>query len=144
MKKIIALLVAASLTVMAGAALAANANLSVTANVTGVCSITGGTLAFGELTPLTAPLVTANSAGVQVACTNGTAYTLLADKGTTANPGKLANGTSTIDYTISFTGSGTGTGSPVAVPITGTIAAGSYNGAAPGSYTDTIVLTVTP
>jgi len=144
MKKIIALIVAASLTVMAGTALAANANLSVTANVTGVCSITGGTLAFGELTPLTAPVVTANSAGVNVACTNGTAYTLGANKGTTLNPGKLLNGTSSIDYTISFTGAGTGTGLPVAVPITGTIAAGTYNSAKPGTYTDTIILTVTP
>lgn len=144
MKKIVALIVATSITVMAGAALAAQANLSVTANVTGVCSITGGTLAFGELTPLTAPLVTANSAGVAVACTNGTAYTLGADKGTASDPGVLTNGSSNIDYTISFTGSGTGTGSPVAVPIMGTIAAGTYKDATPGTYTDTIVLTVTP
>lgn len=144
MKKIVALIVASSLMAMAGTALAATANLSVTANVTGVCSITGGTLAFGELTPLTAPLVTANSTGVAVACTNGTAYTLGANKGTSTTPGVLTNGSSNIEYTIAFTESGTGTGSPVAVPISGTIAADSYNDATPGSYTDTIVLTVTP
>jgi len=142
MKKIVALIVATSLTVMAGAVQAAD--LSVTANVKAACSITGGNLAFGELTPLTAPLVIANSADVKVACTNGTPYTVVADKGSSTKPGTLKYGSSTINYTIDFEGSGTGTGSSVAIPIKGTIALGTYNDAEPGSYTDTVVLTFSP
>ena len=147
MKKLIAITAAAAIVAMTGTAMAAgSANLDVTATVTGTCSVSGGTLAFGALDPLTAPEVTANSAGVSVTCTNGQAYTLdtTANRGTVGNPGVLGNGTSTIQYTIAYTATGMGNGAAQPVSITGTIAAGTYNTATPGSYTDTIQINVNP
>ena len=147
MKKLIAIAAAAAIVAMAGTAMAAgSADLDVTANITASCTVSGGTLAFGALDPLTAPVVTQTTNDVEVTCTNGTGYTLstTGNKGTAGNLGTLNNGTSTINYTISYTATGTGTGLPVAVPITGTIAAGTYNTATPGSYTDTIEINVTP
>lgn len=149
MKKLLTVVAAAAIVTMAGSAMAAgSANLSVTANIVATCSVSGGTLAFGALDPFTTPLVTANSSGVTVTCTNGTGYTLstTGNRGFTGTPGVLTNGTSNINYTIAFDNglTGTGTGLAVAVPITGTIASGSYSGATPGSYTDTIQINVTP
>lgn len=147
MKKIVALIVAMSLTVMAGAALAATANLDVTATVTPTCSITGGDLKFGNLDPTNAVAKTASSTGVTIKCTNGTVYTLEGDDGDNAGAGTqkyLTNGTSNIPYSVTIPAGGTGTGSDVAVTIDGLIAANTYASATAGSYTDTIELTVLP
>lgn len=147
MKRLVAIAAAAAILAMAGMSMAADsANLTVTANIVASCAVSDGTLAFGALDPLTAPVVNVTTNDVRVTCTNGTGYTLstTANKGSAGNPGTLTSGTNTINYTIAFTSTGTGTGSAVAVPITGTIAANTYNAAPPGTYTDTIQLNVTP
>jgi len=150
MKKIVALIVATSITVMAGTAMAATANLDVSATVTPTCTMNtdAGTLAFGSLDP-TAPVAkTASSSGVTITCTNGTAYTLVGNDG--ANPAstqkRLRNGTTTnyIPYSVTIPSSGTGSGSAVPISIAGLIAENSYSTAPAGSYADTIILTVTP
>lgn len=146
MKKLLAITAAAAIMAMAGTAMAAD--LTVTASIVASCTVSDGAIAFGALDPLTALEVTAPSSGVEVTCTNGTPYTLstTANKGSAGNPGTLTSGGNIINYTIAFVNgtTGTGTGLPVAVPITGTIPADSYNEAPPGTYSDTIVLNVTP
>ncbi|PKN12356.1 MAG: hypothetical protein CVU69_07680 [Deltaproteobacteria bacterium HGW-Deltaproteobacteria-4] len=140
MKKILVL--AAAIALVSSTAFAAGtATLTVTANVTATCAITGGTLGFGALDPLVGGAVGPVAAsGVQVTCSNGTAFTVSDD----ASTKPLVNGASTIPFTLGHTGSGTGTGTAVAYAITGNIAAGTYATALAGAYTSNVILSVTP
>ncbi len=147
MKKLLAIITVVGITAMAGTAMAVTANLDVSAKITAACSVTGGALDFGALDPLTAPLVTKDSTGVSVTCTNGAGYTIALDKGEHISGGtqaNLSNGTDNIPYSVSSPASGTGSGAAQPITITGTIAAGSYSTASAGTYGDTMVITVTP
>ncbi len=150
MKKLSALL-AAAVVVMTGTAMAATTgNLAVSANVNASCSIVGGTLSFGTLDAVNAPAVGPTpNVGVEVTCTNGTTYNVTKNDGANSSGGgvlrlKGPGATDYITYTLAMPGLGTGNGLAQPIAITGSIAAGTYVGAATGAYTDTVVLTVGP
>ncbi len=149
MKKLLAIAAAAAAIVaMAGTAMAATANLSVTASIANACSVTGGTLAFGALNTLTAPLVTATSSGVSITCTKGDAYTVAIDNGTHESGSqaflKHATLADTIPYSVTVPTVSAGTGAAQPITLTGEIAATTYATASAGNYSDTMVITVTP
>jgi spore coat protein U-like protein len=149
MKKIIAISATAALLAMTGSAMAAStATLAVSATVANACSVTGGTLSFGALNTLTAPLASGTSAGVTVTCTKSDPYTVAVDKGANfvgaqANL-KNAGNSDVIPYSLTVPGVSAGTGAAQTVAITGSIAAGSYTTASAGTYNDTVTITVTP
>lgn len=144
----------------------ATANLAVSATVSASCSISTSALAFGAYDPVganaSAPLDA--SGAVIVTCTNGASTTVTLGQGTHANTGSTDAaplrrmkdaGTNFLSYTLyqdagrttswantSGTGVGhTGAGSATNIAVYGRIAGGQN--VAPGSYTDTVVATVT-
>ena len=147
MKKLIAISAAAAIIAMAGTAMAATANLSLSATVISACVVTPGTLAFGNLDPTTSPVVNATSAGVTVTCTKGDGYSMTLNLGQNPVAG-VANlkgsGTDVIPYTLTVPPLTAGTGTAQTVAITGAIAANSYKTVAAASFSDTVVITVTP
>lgn len=127
-----------------GNVMAADADLTVTAEVDATCTITAGTLDFGVLDPTSgdAATVTNNSAAT-VTCTSGQDYTLSDDDGVRGDH-TLSDGTNTIAYTLAYTTSGTGDGTAENISIQGDIAFSAYQTKPAGTYTDTVVLTVSP
>jgi len=127
--------------------MAATANLSLTATVIPACVVTPGTLAFGNLDPTTSPAVNVSSTGVTVTCTKNDGYHITLDKGQNSVAG-VANlkgsGSDVIPYTLTLPTLTAGTGLPQTVAIAGAIAANSYNTVAAATFTDTVVITVTP
>jgi spore coat protein U-like protein len=150
MKKLLAITVSAAIVAVAGSVMAATtANLAVSATVANACSVTGGSLLFGALDTLGAPVVNGTSTGVTVTCTKGDAtYSVAVDKGANfvGTQANLKNGANTdkIPYSLTVPAVVAATGLPQAVAITGTIPVGSYTLASSGTYTDTVVITVTP
>lgn len=142
------------------------ANLSVTASVTANCSISTAPVAFGAYDPVSTNASTAlNGTGtVNVTCTSGASTTVTLGQG--LNPGagssdtaparRLTDGTSHfLTYSL-FSDNGrttvwgntgatgvpsTGTGSQVALTVYGAVDAGQN--VPTGSYSDTVVATVT-
>ena len=134
--------------------------LSVTAAIAATCVINAASMAFGAYNP------TANSTldaigSISVSCTNGTAYSIGLDKG--AGTGAsiatrvMMNGASTLQYQIfrdsgrsqnwgntvgTDTVSGTGTGFAQTLTAYGRITSGQPS-ARPGSYSDTVTVTIT-
>ena len=148
MKKLLTITAAAAIVAMAGSAMAATGTLTVSATIVNACSVTGGTLSFGALNTLTAPLVSGTSAGVTVTCTKSDPYTVAVDKGANfvgaqANL-KNAGNTDVIPYSLTVPAVTPGTGAAQTIAITGTIAAGTYFTASAGTYNDTVTITVTP
>lgn len=145
MKKMQLIVMAAAMLLMAGTAMAANsATLNVTASVLGTCSITGtGTLNFGLLDPVLAPLVNATSSGLSINCSNGTPYAVTSSLGVTGL-GTLSDGTNSFNYTLTLPPGGTGTGVAVPYNVTGLIAAGAYAGMPANIYNSTVTLNITP
>lgn len=159
---------AAMLAGAAGSAGAATATttFTVTATVLKYCTVSSTNLAFGNYTPSTGALT--NTATVTYACTNGTPITSIAlnvgtTTGATMAQRLMSNGASgTLQYNLyttnaytsiwgdgtggsvtqaGTTGSGLGTNSTLTVY--GKLPDGATNqAAAPGSYTDTITVTI--
>jgi spore coat protein U-like protein len=149
----------------ASSAATATTNLEVTATVAASCSITTTPVAFGEV-PTNGSTVSTNGA-IKVTCSNGTTAVVTLDEGlnkhmgsTPVNPYRQMKHSSTEDFLIynlysedqstTFgTGEGpyntlTGTGAEHSINVYGTAAFNTDNGSAtPGSYTDTVVATVT-
>jgi spore coat protein U-like protein len=148
MKKLLAITAAAAIIAIAGSAMAATANLAVSASISNACSVTGGTLSFGALNTLTAPLVTATSSGVSITCTKGDVYTVATNYGVNfvGTQANIKNGSNLdkIPYSVALPALSAGTGLAQTLAITGTIVAGTYSTASAGTYTDTMVITVTP
>ena len=132
------------------------AQFSVTATIVKDCTVSAGNLAFGNYT---GAVKTATSS-VSVTCTSGTAYTVglsagLAS-GATVTTRQMQNGTALLNYGL-FTNSGhitnwgntsgtnwvsgSGSGSAQGITVYGQIPATQY--VKPGSYTDTITVSVT-
>lgn len=135
-------------------------NLTVTATVNGACTIGDATLAFGVYDPAAAALTGTTSFSVQ--CTKTTQGTITFDQGLAAsatgntrlmkvNPGDAD--TEALSYEL-FADAGftlplgtsnsiviDGTGAIIPVEIHGRIPAAQF--VAPGSYTDTVVATIT-
>lgn len=152
MKKLIVVLIAISIIAMSGVAMAGDtATLTVSASVTGTCKFNAGaTLDFGSLDPSSTADATAQVKPTYW-CTKGTTAT-----GVTAGQGlnysssnRMAGGTPAdfIPYSLSLTGgtqTGAGKGTPLTLTIDGTITNANYINASAGSYTDSVVLTITP
>lgn len=141
------------------------ANLSVTATVAANCTVTTSALAFGAYDPVNTNLSTAllGTGTISVRCTNGSAATLELDQGLNAAAGstasaplrRLKSGSNHLSYSLFSdaprtvvwaTGgpqsvSHTGTGNVTALTVYGSVAAGQQVPA--GSYSDTVVVTVT-
>ncbi len=134
----------------------ATAQFSVTATIVKDCTVSAGNLIFGNYT---GAVKTATSS-VSVTCTSGTTYTVglsagLAS-GATVTTRQMQSGSALLNYGL-FTNSGhtinwgntsgtnwvsgTGTGSAKAITVYGQIPAAQY--VKPGSYTDTITVSVT-
>lgn len=136
---------------------------AVTATVQSTCSASATALAFGTYTP-GAGAVTNNST-ISVKCTKNTPYTVTLNAGTTTGDAftqrLMASGANTLQYnlytTAAFTtvfgdgtggtGTQTGTGAGVATANTVTVYgqlldSASNQAAVPGSYSDTITVTV--
>lgn len=144
----------------------ATANLNVSATVSASCSISTSALAFGAYDPVgahaAAPLDA--SGAVIVTCTNGASTTVTLGQGSNANTGSSDAaplrrmrdaGTNYLSYTLyqdagrtttwgntAGTGVGhTGAGSATNIAVYGRIPGGQN--VASGSYSDTVVATVT-
>jgi spore coat protein U-like protein len=170
-RRVIRMAVASTFALCAGSlggnsyATTATSNLSVTATVAANCSISAGTLAFGSYDPVVTNASAAlNGSGtVNVTCTNGTSATITLGQGsnpaggsTDAAPARqMANGANRLSYDLysdaarttvwgntAGTGLGhTGTGAAVALTVYGSVPGGQNKPA--GSYSDTVVATVT-
>jgi hypothetical protein len=120
---------------LAPAAMAGNSNtLTATATVQAVCnfSTTTSSLAFGSIDPTgTGPITQTTS--IAYACTSGTAPTL-----TMPTSGTMTSGANSLPFSLANTDTGT------AINITGTVAQTDYQGAPAGSYSGTVVYSITP
>ncbi|HVC30624.1 MAG TPA: spore coat U domain-containing protein [Steroidobacteraceae bacterium] len=165
-KILLAAAAAAAITASAGGAHAATATstFQVSATVLKACTVSAAPLAFGNYTPGAGPV--SASTTISVDCTSGTGYTVSLNGGTTTggtvSQRLMANGTNTLQYNLytnntystilgdgtgpSVTASGTGSGMNISNSLTvyGDLPDDAANQAAvPGSYTDTIQVTVT-
>jgi spore coat protein U-like protein len=167
MRKLLSVAIAAgAMTILASSVGAAtlSSSFTVTATVQKTCAISSSSnMTFPTYTPAGGPQVV--TGGVSVKCTNGTPFTVALSAGSTTGSTVaqrlLANGTNTLQYnlfvdtawtktfgdgTTGTLGAGTGTGvaNAVTVPVYGQILDSAFNqAAAPGTYTDTINVTVT-
>lgn len=161
MKKVLMLLVAATLVAMAGSAMADTATIAVSAQVRGTCRFTNiSAISFGDL-PFDAAgnasgILTPVTGSASFWCTNGASYTITDDGGQygAVLPAGFKMRSDTvvpreyIAYTFAVTsGNTTGTGDGPSNPITlnyeATVPA-SYTNNTPDAYSDTITLTITP
>ncbi len=158
-----ALFLAASSATYAGTA---TSNLSVTADVTANCTITTAPVAFGNYDPVSANATNPLDANgtITVTCTTGSAATITLGQGSNAATGSSDaaplrqmkdTGTDVLAYSLyqdsglttvwgntSVTGvADTGNGTAQNVTVYGSVAAGQNVPA--GSYSDTVVATVT-
>ena len=152
--------------VVAGAADAATtpATMPVSATVQATCSASTGPLAFGAYTPGGGQR-TGNTT-INVRCTKSTGFTVALNTGATAGgtfaQRLMASGSNTLQYnlyttagfasvfgdgsssTLTIAGTGAGVSNPNAVTVFGQLPDSAANQlAVPGSYTDTVTVTVT-
>lgn len=133
-------------------------NLAVSATVIASCNVSTSPLAFGNYNPVTAtPLDAATS--ISVTCTNGTTYDVLMNEGggsgASVGTRKMTSSGNLLNYSIyrdsnrsnvwgatigSNVVSGTGTGAAQPIDVYGRVPA--QQAAPAGSYTDTVVVTV--
>jgi spore coat protein U-like protein len=164
MRKILSVAIAVA-AITAGAAQAATTTttFAVTATVQKTCSVSAGALAFGNYTP-GAGAVT-GSTTVAVRCTNGSAYTIALNGGTTTGGSiaqrLMANGANSLQYNLFTTsgyatvwgdgttgvvqaGTGAGIGTPNNHTVYGQLPDSATNqSAVTGNFADTITVTVT-
>ncbi len=140
----------------------ASGPVAILATVAASCTVGASSLAFGSATSTAIQSGNVDGTGVvTLTCTNGTAYTVALDKGTAAGATlatrKMSAGALRLNYSVftsmarttvwgdgtlgSSTVAGTGSGSIQSVVAYGRIYAGQIVPA--GSFTDTIVVTVT-
>lgn len=141
----------------------ANGSFQVTATVVAGCTVSGSVLNFGSaIDPIVAAVPVDATSTLTVHCTNTTPYTVSLDAG--ANAGGAANfgaramksGSRLLAYQLYLDGarstvwgdttggsanaSGTGTGSNQTLTIHGRLP--SLSGVAPGTYSDTVTVTI--
>ncbi len=162
MKNMIPALFAALLPVITQAGTAGN-SFQVTATVTTSCTVSGTTLNFGSsIDPLAAVTPLDATSTLSVQCTNTTPYTVALNAGTNAggpanfSARTMKSGGNALGYQLyldagrasvwgdgtasSSTSAGTGTGSAQTLTIYGRLP--SLANVVPGSYTDTVTVTV--
>ncbi len=140
----------------------ATSNMAVSASVSANCTISAGTLAFGAYDPIVTNATAAldGTATLTVDCTTGSTATITLGQGlnptaasTAASPApQMIDGTNKLAYFL-YSDSGrttvwgnagvsyTGTGTSGTVTVYGAVTAGQNEPA--GSYTDTVVATIT-
>jgi spore coat protein U-like protein len=132
-------------------------SLAVSAQVLGRCKFTqaaGSTLTMtnvvGGIDPSSATNAT-GSANITYRCTNGQAPAFTNDTGTHVSGGnmRVADGSGNfMIYTLGLTSGGAGLGFGAAsdrtLAVAGTITSANFASAAVGTYTDTVVISVTP
>lgn len=136
----------------------ATGNMSVTLTIAGACTVDSvGAINFGSVPNLTS--IVTQSAAIAITCTNTTPYTIElgvgAGAGATTATRKMTSGGNTIDYSL-YKDAGYagvwGTGATDDVDSTGTGAQQSFTVYGrvpvqalpnPGTYTDTVTVTVT-
>lgn len=152
---------AALLAPSAASAATTNSTLSVDATVTANCTVSTSPLEFGDVDPLSGSNVD-GAGGITVTCTNGTGWTAAAGIGSGSGASfasrRMADGSNLLNYNLytdaarssvwgDGTGStatigGTGNGSAQNSTVYGRIGSGQTS-APPGSYADTVSVTVT-
>ncbi len=150
--KLSAALVTAAFTMGLGAAQAGDTHtINVSAAVTGTCKFQTTSPSTINLTLDPAATTTVNQTGnVLYRCTNGTAPTFVMTSGSTASAsgGNLRQGTESIAYTYSSTnqgaGTGMGTGNDRTLAVTVSVNQALAASVSPGTYSDTIAVTLTP
>lgn len=142
----------------ARAAGSAQAQFNVTATVLDSCAVSAGDLMFGSYTAGSPTPLTATST-IQVTCTNGLAYNVSLDGGSTANSvtaRAMTDGSNNLAYALYTSNAygtiwgdgtlptarvpGTGTGGAQSLTVYGRIGSGQFVPA--GSYSDTITVSV--
>lgn len=159
----LALLVGAMLPAAAHAG-TANATVAVTAAVTASCNITGGTLAFGNYSPL-ANTNTDATTNIAVACTKTTPYSITLSKGVAfgatfavRSMASVAAPTNLLNYSLytdsaytkiwgdgtaaTFVATGAGTGTTQNITIYGRIPSGQTTAIPAADYSDTVTATI--
>ena len=163
-KILTATLAAASLAAGVAQSATTTTTFTVSATVQSTCSATATALAFGNYTPGAGAL--ANNSTISVKCTKNTPYTVALNAGSTTGGAftqrlMLSGTTNTLQYNLyttagfatvfgdgtGATGTGTGTGAGVATANTLTVYgqlpdSATNQAAIPGSYSDTITVTV--
>ncbi|HWT12538.1 MAG TPA: spore coat U domain-containing protein [Allosphingosinicella sp.] len=145
----------------AASAATTNSTLNVDANVTANCTVSTSPLSFGDVNPLSGTNVD-GTGGITVTCTSGTSWTAAAGVGSGSGASfaarRMADGSNLLNYNL-YTTSGyntvwgdgtsstatvgnTGNGAAQNVTIYGRVASGQTS-VPPGSYEDTVSVTVT-
>lgn len=132
--------------------------LSVSATVTETCKFQSAgptdliiaNDASGAIDPSVASAAT-GTASVTFRCTNGTTSVIAAGNGLYFADGtrKVSDGTNVMPYALTLTGdaqvgSGHGDGQDKTLTVDASIAVADFQNAAAGTYSDTVVLTITP
>lgn len=145
----------------AATASTANSTLSVDATVTANCTVSTSSLEFGDVDPLSGSNVD-GTGGITVTCTNGTTWTAAAGIGSGSGASftsrRMADGSNLLNYNLytdesrssvwgdgtssTATIGGTGDGSAQSATVYGRIGSGQTS-VPPGSYADTVSVTVT-
>ena len=143
-----------------------SATVNVTATVLGHCKFIPNspttTLAFGNLDPTVGTNKDATTS-LNFKCSKGVTYTIQANDGSNADgpTNRMTNGTDFIPYTFCYTtdttpitpcnsdtspvtGTGLGGGTTVTLNISGTVLGADYINVSPGSYSDTVTVTLSP
>jgi len=138
-----------------------SSTLNVDATVTANCTLSTSAISFGTVNPISGSNVDATG-GISVTCTNGTSWTASAGVGSGSGASfaarRMSSGGNTLNYNI-FTDAGrttvwgdgtgstatlgnSGTGTAQNVTLYGRVASGQ-TAVTPGSYSDTVAVTVT-
>ncbi|MBO9685936.1 MAG: spore coat protein U domain-containing protein [Mitsuaria chitosanitabida] len=149
---------------MSANALTVTSTFQVTATITSSCTVSGSTLNFGStIDPLATAVPLDAASTLTVTCSNTTPYAVSLNAGTNAGGASnftartMKSGANTLGYQLyldsgrttvwgdgtasSSTKSGTGSGSAQSLTVYGRIP--SLSGVIPGTYTDTVTVTVT-
>lgn len=151
-KQILALGLAVGFASIGGSAFAAGPNHTITVNATvpTVCKFSSTTSSVTLALDPTLTTTVTGTDNVLYRCTNGTAptFTLTSSSTSSTTGGNLAQGAETIPYTFTSTsgGPGTGLGSGNDKTLGVTVSVDQTNAASvtPGTYSDTIVVSVNP
>ena len=165
--RIVAALALASGLLLVGAsgqAATATASIGISATFISSCTVTGGTINFGSaIDPTSASVPIDASTNLTVICSNTTPYSVALNAGTNAGGASnfsaraVKNGIKTLGYqlysdtlhsiiwgdgtSLSAVTPGVGTGSNQTLTVYGRLP--SVTGAIPGTYSDTVTVTVT-
>ncbi|MGZ8463877.1 MAG: spore coat protein U domain-containing protein [Candidatus Deferrimicrobiaceae bacterium] len=150
MRKCTVVFIALAMLVAGAAAWADTNTLAVNASVTGTCrfSAANSTLAFGPLDPAVGTDVN-GSTTTTFWCTKGVTDTITNDTGLNFDVKNRMRDTVSgeyIPYTLALSKNGTngGPSAPRTLTIAGNILGSDYTTKSAGSYSDTVVLTITP